>query len=264
MSMKPAADNQAVEIACDEAPRVRIDGASYVHGSYRSFEFVDVCARAGQLAVLLSGEWACSRDLLLAVAGAVRPTSGSLTVGDASFAALAGARTMRAAMAWRAFQRKLRASGAVGLGVFTWLTEVDASFTVEEAVARELSHRHRSGAQAPDSLDFLAQLGLATHADQRIDRLHPAGRSRLSAALALAPAPDVATIDLRDPFCAGLTADEERAVVRDLRGIARATGAAVLVGCAEATSSADADAAFALDIAAAEALDAAPAVRSAL
>ena len=244
------------EVSCADAPVVRVSGASYVRGGYRSFEFTDVSACAGQVTALLSGERVLARDLLLAVAGAVRPTSGSLAVGEASFTASTGTGTapLRATAAWSRFQRQLRASGAVGLGVFTGLTEVDASLTVEEVVALELTHRRSARAEAPDALDYLASFGLATYADQRIERLHPDARARLSAALALAPAPCAAVINLRDPFCAGLTAAEERAVVRDLRGVARATGAVILLGCAEASSSTVADAAFTLDIAAAEAL----------
>ena len=248
--------------ACDDAPAARVAGASYVRGGYRSFEFADVSARAGELTVLLSGERAVARDLLLAVAGAVRPTSGSLAVGDASFAAStgSGAGALRSAAAWGGFQCRLHAARAVGLGAFTGLAEVDAALTVEETVACELARRRDSRAGTPDPLDYLAMLGLATYADQRIERLHPDARVRLFAALALAPAPRVAVIDLRDPFCMGLTADEEQAVVCELRDIARATGTAVMVSCAEASSSAVADAVFALDIAASESLAAVQAV----
>lgn len=250
--------NAAIPAAGEDAPLVCVTGASYVRGGYRSFEFADVSARAGQVAVLLSGERAFARDLLLAIAGAVRPTSGSLTVGDASFTALAGAGVLHAAVAWSGFQHRLRATGTVGLGVFTGLTEVDAALTVEEAVAGELRYRRGAHTEVPDALDFLATLGLATYADQRIERLLPASRARLSAALALASAPRAAVVDLRDSFCAGLTADEEYAVVHELRDIARATGTAVMVSCAEVSSSTTADAVFALDIATSEALAGVP------
>lgn len=250
--------NAMAPAAAEDAPLVRVTGASYVRGGYRSFEFADVFARAGQVTVLLSGERAFARDLLLAIAGAVRPTSGSLTVSDASFTASSGAGVLHAAAAWSGFQRRLRATGTVGLGVFTGLTEVDSALTVEEAVARELGYRRGTNAETPDVLDFLAALGLATYADQRVERLLPAARARLSAALALASAPRVAVVDLRDSFCVGLTADEEHAVVRELRDIARTTGTAVMVSCSEASSSMAADAVFALDIAASEALAGVP------
>ena len=242
------------EVGCAASPVVRVSGASYVHGGYRSFEFADVSACAGQVAALLSGERALARDLLLAVAGAVRPTSGSLAVGEASFTAPTGSGALRTAMAWSRFQRQLHATGAVGLGVFTGLTEVDLSLTVEEAVGSELGHRRGTHVEVPDTLDFLASFGLATYADQRIERLHPDARARLSAALALASAPRVAVVDLRDPFCAGLTADEERVLVSDLRRVACAAEVAILAACAEASSSAEADTVFSLDIAGAEAL----------
>lgn len=250
--------NAVVPVADEDAPVVCVTGASYVRGGYRSFEFADVSARAGQVTALLSSECAFARDLLLAVAGAVRPTSGSMAVGDASFVASAGAGTLHAVVTWSGFQRRLHVAGAVGLGVFTGLTEVDSALTVEEAVACELGCRRGIHAEAPDVLDFLATLGLATYTDQRIERLLPAARARLSAALALASAPRVAVVDLRDSFCAGLTADEELAVVRELRDIARTTGAAIMVSCTEASSSAAADAVFALDIATSETLAGVP------
>lgn len=254
---EPLNMKSVVEAACDGEPVVRVSGASYVRGGYRSFEFADVTARAGEVVALLGGEARAPRDLLLAIAGAVRPTSGSISVGDAAFAASAGAGPLRAALTWGGFQRRLRAAGSVCLGAFAGLTDVGGALTVEEAVGRELAHRRRACGEAPDTLGFLAALGLATHADQRIDRLHPVARARLSAALALASAPRAAVVDLRDPFCAGLTTDEERAVVRDLRALARATDTAILVGCGEAASAAEADVAVALDVAAADALAAA-------
>ena len=213
--MKPA-----VDAACDGELAVRVSGASYVRGGYRSFEFADVSVRAGEVVALLGGEARFSRDLLLAIAGAVRPTSGSVT-----------------------------APKAVGLGVFSDVADVDGVLTVEEVVARELREPG-----AGDILAYLARHNLATHADQRVDRLDAGARARLSIALAFAGGPEAAVVDLRDPFCYGLTAAEEVEVVRELCVLARATRTAVAVAVAEPTSCDSVDAAIPLDIAATEAL----------
>ena len=213
--MKPVAER-----ACDGEPVVRVSGASYVHGGYRSFEFADVSVCAGEVAVLLGGDARAPRDLLLAIAGAVRPTSGSVM-----------------------------APKAVGLGVFSDVADVDGTSTVEEAVARELR-----GPDAADVLAYLARHNLATHADQRIERLDACARARLSIALAFAGGPEAAAVDLRDPFCYGLTAAEERTVVCELHTLARSTGTAVAVAIAEPTSCEVADAVFPLDTTATEAL----------
>lgn len=267
--------------------------------------------------MLLSTEHASARDVLLAVAGLVRPTSGSLVVCGAELAG--GAPASGLAALRRAFAPRERLPRAhVGLGVFERVAEVSGAWTVEEAVAREARLRaHRGGAarvrgaagtngssragdaadlaagvaehaaacsperepaadamgkrdakqnpfgagsRASDVLPFLAALGLATASEQEIDRLNPAQRARLSAALALAGAPRVAVIDLTDPFVTGLSAAEASMLVEDVCSVAVRMGTAVLVAtsdpaCARAVEAFGCST-CALDIPAAEALDA--------
>lgn len=249
--------------------------------------------------MLLSTEHASARDVLLVVAGLVRPTSGSLVVCGAELAG--GAPASGFAALRRAFAPRERLPRAqVGLGVFERVAEVSGAWTVEEAVAREARLRaHRGGAagvtegvaehaaasspecepaadamgkrdaeqspfgagsRASDVLPFLAALGLATASEQEIDRLNPAQRARLSAALALAGAPRVAVIDLTDPFVTGLSAAEASMLVEDVCSVAVRMGTAVLVAASEPACACAVEAfgcpACALDIPAAEALDA--------
>lgn len=271
--------------------------------------------------MLLSTEHASARDVLLAVAGFVRPTSGSLVVCGAELAG--GAPASGLAALRRAFAPRERLPRAqVGLGVFERVAEVSGAWTVEEAVAREARLRaHRGGAarvrgaadasglsragdaadlaagvaesdaehvaacspecepaadatgkrdakQSPfgagsrgsDVLPFLAALGLATASEQEIDRLNPAQRARLSAALALAGAPRVAVIDLTDPFVTGLSAADALMLVEDVCSVAVRMGTAVLVAASDPACTHAVEAfgcpACALDIPAAEALDA--------
>lgn len=267
--------------------------------------------------MLLSTEHAPARDVLLAVTGLVKPTSGSLVVCGVELAG--GAPASGLAALRRAFAPRERLSRAqVGLGVFERVAEVSGAWTVEEAVAREARLRaHRGGAarvrdaagmngssragdaadlaagvaehaaafspecepaadaagkrdakqspfgagsRASDVLPFLAALGLATASEQEIDRLSPAQRARLSAALALAGAPRVAVIDLTDPFVTGLSAADASMLVEDVCSVAVRMGTAVLVATSEPACACAAEAfgcsACALDIPAAEALDA--------
>lgn len=96
--------------------------------------------------MLLSTEHAPARDVLLAVTGLVKPTSGSLVVCGVELAGGApasGLAALRRALAPRG--RLPRAQ--VGLGVFERVAEVSGAWTVEEAVAREARLRaHRGGA----------------------------------------------------------------------------------------------------------------------
>lgn len=300
-----------------EAPAIVAHDVSYCSGAYRSFEFASFEVSPGEMCVLLSTEHASARDVLLAVAGLVRPTSGSLVVCGAELAG--GAPASGLAALRRAFAPRERLPRAqVGLGVFERVAEVSGAWTVEEAVAREARLRaHRGGAarvrgaagangssragdaadlaagvaghaaacsperepaadatgkrdakqspfgagsRASDALPFLAALGLATASEQEIDRLNPAQRSRLSAALALAGAPRVAVIDLADTFVTGLSAAEASMLVEDVCSVAVRMGTAVLVATSEPACACAAEAfgcpACALDIPAAEALDA--------
>lgn len=96
--------------------------------------------------MLLSTDHAPARDVLLAVTGLVKPTSGSLVVCGVELAG--GAPASGLAALRRAFAPRERLPRArVGLGVFERVAEVSGAWTVEEAVAREARLRaHRGGA----------------------------------------------------------------------------------------------------------------------
>ena len=300
-----------------EAPAIVAHDVSYRSGAYRSFEFSSFEVSPGEVCVLLSTDHAPARDVLLAVAGLVNPTSGSLVVCGVELAG--GAPASGLAALRRAFAPRERLPRAqVGLGVFERVAEVSGAWTVEEAVAREARLRaHRGGAarvrdaagtngssragyaadlaagvaehtaafspecepaadatgkrdakQSPfgagsrayDVLPFLAALGLATASEQEIDRLNPAQRARFSAALALVGAPHVAVIDLTDPFVTDLSAADASMLVEDVCSVAARMGTAVLAATSEPACACAAEAfgcsACALDITAAEALDA--------
>lgn len=227
-------------------PIVSARDAAYAPRGYRSFEFATFRVHAGEVAVLLSEAHAPARDAALAVAGLVRPTSGSLSVCGVELASAASGRRLP----WA------RPRVTAGAGIFSGLLDVDASLTVEEVVAREERLRRRGAAQtAPrDTLGYLASFRLATYADQVVSALDPAARARLSAALACAGGVPVAALDLDDPFAAGLSARDAVAVVEDLRAFCAQSGTCAVVATCEPAVAQAASCAFALDLASGEVL----------
>ena len=229
-------------------PLVVARDACYAAPGYRGFEFASFRVGAGEVCCLLAGSHAPARDLALAAAGLVRPTSGSLAVCGVELAAPAPAGGLRAL--FRPPAARLP-RGVAGAGVFTGLLDVDVALSVEEAVRRELRLR---GAATDGVLDYLAEHRLATFADLIIGQLAAPARARLSAALACAGGVRVAALDLDDPFIGGLPASDAAALVRELRAFASAHGACVVAATQEIAAARAADAACALDVGSAEAL----------
>lgn len=216
--------------------------ATYARKGYRSYEFASFEALPGQVTALLSSEHGPVRDLLLTVAGLVRPTSGSLSVLGCELAARCRLGARDASL------------GRVRLGVVTGLADVADVLTVEEAVSREASLAGPSDADG-DVLEYLARFRIATHAGERISQLGPKSRACLSAALALCGSPRAAAVDLADAFVSGLSASDAAAVVSELGPVADELGCAVIVGTTEPACARAAGAAYALDMRSAEELE---------
>ncbi len=208
--------------------------ASYCVRGYRSFEFASFSARAGEVLALFGTDRVAARDMALACAGLVRPTAGALSVAGVDVAG-----------------RARLAAGIAGVGVFSGFVDADGSLIVEECVGHELRLRRAAGV---DVLEYLAEFGLATQAEQRVDMLAPAARAQLSAALACAGGVRIAALDLDDPFVDGLSTRDARLVVTLAQRYARAHRVCVVVATREPAVACAADAVVALDIPAAEAL----------
>lgn len=226
--------------------------ASYSIAGYRSFEFATFEARIGRTCALLSSEPACARDLLLAIAGFLRPVSGSLEVAGAELSsarALRGKRPRRAAVPPR---------GTVGIGIFAAVADVPTHLTVEEVVMREMRLRAPRGAAGraagADTLDYLASFNIATQSSRHVSQLGPRDRARLSAALACVGSPQVAVVDLGDPFIGALSHDDALALAGEMGAAARTFGLALVFSSSDPAVACAADRSFALDIDASEAL----------
>lgn len=221
-------------------PIVIARDASYRVAGYRSFDYVSFEACVGDVVALVSTDVAAARDLALACAGFVLPTSGSLVVDGVELA--------------RRPRRVRRASlprGLAGVGVFSGLFDVDFALTAEQAVQRELDVR-RDG--TTDVLEYLSRFGLATHAGRLVSDLEPAACVRLSAALACAGGVRLAVLDVSDHFCDGASIADTRDAVLLLQRACAACGICAIVATGEPALAAACDDACPLDIAAAERL----------
>lgn len=234
-----------------DAPVISAHDASYVYRDYRSFEFMTFSAEAGTVHALLCSEHVPARDALLAIAGIVQPTSGSLVVCDTELAFPAQPSRRRLGGHRPSRGRARLPHAAVGLGIFTGVAPVARHMTVEESVTHEAALR---GSGGRDVLTYLAELNLATMAEQWIDDLDALGVARLSAALALAGEPKAAVIDLTDEALTALPAAAAAELVCDVGVCARRMGCAAVVATSEVSCARAADAVTPLDIASAEQL----------
>ncbi len=230
------ADTISVAHSSQEAPLLTLNDASYVVSGYRSFEFVSFTVHVGEIAAAYALDRAPVRDVLLAAAGLVRLTRGSVTWGSDD------ARSLR-----RTSFSLYHAP--VGMGVLSGVADLDEHLTVEEVLRHEESAcgLRRMGEEA--TLRHLAAFGIATHADRPIEYLEPAARARLSATLAAVGTPTVSVVDLTDAFCCGLTALDAKALIADLCSFARAHKTCFLLGTCDADVYRAADVCVALDMA---------------
>lgn len=223
-----------------QCPVVVARDASYAATGYRSFEFASFEACAGEVVALVATDVSAARDLALACAGLVQPTSGSLVVDGIELA-----RRPR-----RLHQASL-SRGLAGVGVFSGLFDIDTALTVEQVVRRELELRRDRGT---DALEYLSHFGLATHAGRFVSDLEPAARVRLSCALACAGGVRVAAVDADDRFCDGASVADARDALGLLRRVCAERGICGLIATGEPALADACDDACPLDIGAAERL----------
>ncbi len=229
------ADTISVAHSSQEAPLLTLNDASYVVSGYRSFEFVSFTVHAGEIAAAYALDRAPVRDVLLAAAGLVRLTRGSVVWGSDD------ARSSRRAPF---FLRHV----PVGMGVLSGISDLDEHLSVEEVIRHEESACGLRGMDEEATLRHLAAFGIATHADRPIEYLEPAARARLSAALSAVGAPAVSVVDLTDAFGCGLTALDAKALIVDLRAFAQAHKTCFLLGTCDADVYRAADVCVALDM----------------
>ncbi len=180
---------------------------------------------AGALTVITGPSGSGKSTLLHLLAGLRLPTGGDVCVLERRLGDLDA--TARAEL-------RRTSVGFVAQG-----SELVPFLTARETVELALALRGREG----DAANALATVGLAPLADQRVGRLSAGERQRVAVARALAARP---ALLLADEPTARLDEANARGVAALLRGLARATGAAVAVATHDPLVIEQADAALAL------------------
>ena len=169
-------------------------------GSVRALDGVDLDVEAGSLTALIGPNGAGKSTAFGCIAGAMKPTAGSVRFRDAEIAGTAYHRVAR-----------------LGIGRTYQIVQTFADMTVLEAVTTGALLRH---ARVPDAAafaeDVLAFVGLADKRHRLGRILTIADKKRLEVARALATEPSLL---LLDEVMAGLTPAECRAAVDLLRRI---------------------------------------------
>lgn len=150
-------------------------------------------------------------ELLLTLAGRMRPTTGSCVVDGVDATTLRGLARIR---------------GFAQMGIFEGLNEVPNALTVRSVASAELGLAgKRSGRKASEA--FLAEWGLADLAEKTIEELNRYGYDLLGIALALCHEPRVLVVQ---DIEANLTEHQSHKLVELLRRLARERGVTVVCG----------------------------------
>ncbi len=162
-------------------------------------------------------------ELLLTIAGRMKPTSGKLVVGGYAL-------PLRSS--------KVRAMS--GLGFFELVNEVQPVLTVQRVAAAELNLcSKRSGRRSVRS--FLAEWGFEDVAKRKIETLDRMTYVRLGIALGLVGDPALLVVDNVE---SDLTRYQSRKIMEELAGIAHERGVTVVVACTDYELAACADVAI--------------------
>jgi ABC-type cobalamin/Fe3+-siderophores transport system ATPase subunit len=151
-------------------------------------------------------------ELLLTLAGRMRPTSGTLEVGG-----------------YPVPRRCAKVRRRSGLGFFEHVNEVQPVLTVENVVAAELNlHSRRSGRKAVRA--FMEEWGLLGSARKKIEALDRFSYVRLGIVLGLAGDPELLVVD---DIESDLTCHQSLKLMRELCDLAHDRDMTVVVACTD-------------------------------
>ncbi len=168
-------------------------------GSVRALDGVELVAEEGKLTALIGPNGAGKSTAFGCIAGAMRPSAGSVRFGGQEIAGLAYHRVAR-----------------LGIGRTYQIVQTFADMTVLESVATGALLHHRLADARARAEELLAFTGLAAKRDRLGRMLTIADKKRLEVARALATEPKLL---LLDEVMAGLTPAECRDAVALLRRI---------------------------------------------
>jgi len=217
----PGAAQPAADAATPDAPEpapageavAAVAGLAKAYGRQQALAGVTASFRAGRTTVVTGPSGSGKSTLLHLLAGLDLPSAGTVTLLGTELSGLDAA-------ARAAARRSHVAIVPQGTDLVPFL---DATETVEIALSRRGLARAEARERAREAL---AAVGLAELAGQRVSRLSMGERQRVAIARALAAQPRLL---LADEPTARLDEANARAVGALLAGLARGTGAAVVV-----------------------------------
>ena len=207
----------------------QLEGEPYVSAqglelkTYAGFAYRDVSVdvHKGEVVALRGRNGSGKTALLLTLAGRMKQTGGTLTVGG-----------------FQLPKERAKAERHVGLGLFRGLNDLQESLTAAYAAGAEFE-LHGRRPQRDAVLDYLRSWGLDDVANVRVKNLTSEKLAQLGIALAFVGAPDaVAVDDVEDQ----LTMSQSERLMELLADAARTQDAAVVVGVVERDLAAMADA----------------------
>ena len=197
--------------ASAERPFIQARGLSQLSPRVKSYENVDIDVAAGTAHALCAADNSGKTELLLTLAGRMRPTRGTLTVGGVSADTLVGLAHVRP---------------FASLGFFENVNDVEKVLRVRVVASAELGLAgKRSGHAATRA--FLERWGLADVADTSIEELDRYTFDRLGIALGMAHDPRLLVVD---DIESSLTEHQSHKLIAELRDVAHTTGTTICCG----------------------------------
>lgn len=202
-------------------PFIRARGLSLKVPLGTAYENVDLDIPFGQFCSVVANSGEGKTELLLTLAGRMKPTAGTLEVGG-----------------WRLPAQRSRVCRVSGMGFFDLVNDVQPVLTVGSVVAAELNlYSKRSGRKAVEA--YLDEWGLRGVARTKIESLDRTSYVRLGVALGLAGDPWLLVVDDVESELTRLQSVE---VMKELAGVAHGRGVTVVVACTDYELALEADA----------------------
>lgn len=177
-----------------------------------AYKGVDLEASRGELVAVRGRNGSGKTALLLTLAGRMKPTGGTLTVGGFELP-----------------RQRAKAERRVGLGIFSGLNELQESLTAAYAVGAEFELFGRKP-QRERVLAYLRAWGVGDIADVRVKDITAEKMAQLGVALAFVGEPEAVVVDdIEDQ----LTMSQSEGLMDLLRQAAREQHAAIVVGVVE-------------------------------
>lgn len=177
-----------------------------------TYQNVNLDIARGQLASIVAEDRRGKTELLLTIAGRMRPTSGTLTV---------------AGLPLPKRERAVRA--ITGMGFIEGVNEVQKLLTLRAVTSAELNlHSKSSGPKA--TLAYLEEWGFADRAKAKTETLDKFERVRFGIALGLAGDPAVLVVD---DIEGDLTLAQGQELLEILRKVAHDRGTTIVVACTD-------------------------------